>query len=87
MPPDQIVDASRELGAGVVILALSSGSDVSAAALQIRWMLSVLPPGIELWVSGSGAERLDVRDTRFKVVQSWANLNEQLDRLRAAPEQ
>lgn len=83
MPPDQIVESARELNADVVLVWMSEDCDVSAAVSQLRWIASALPRSIELWGNGGGAERADLRDSRFRVVQSWAALDEQLENLRS----
>ncbi|HLM72308.1 MAG TPA: MerR family transcriptional regulator, partial [Polyangiaceae bacterium] len=84
MPPDQIVEAARELHADVVLVWMSEDCDVGAAVSQLRWMASALPRSVELWGNGAGAERVDLRDGRFRVVQSWAALDEQLEGMRTA---
>jgi MerR family transcriptional regulator, light-induced transcriptional regulator len=84
MPPDQIVESGRDLSADVVLVWMSEDSDVGAAVSQLRWMMNALPSTIELWGNGPGAERVDVRDSRFTIVPSWAGLDENLERVRSA---
>jgi MerR family transcriptional regulator, light-induced transcriptional regulator len=84
MPPDQIVEAARDLSADVVLVWVSDDSDVAAAVTQLQWMASALPTTIELWGNGTGIDRVDLRDPRFAVVESWAGLDENLERVRAA---
>jgi hypothetical protein len=84
MPPDQIVEAARDLSADVVLVWVSDDSDVAAAVTQLRWMASALPSTIELWGNGSGVDRVELRDPRFTAVESWAGLDENLERVRAA---
>jgi hypothetical protein len=61
---------------------VSEGSNIGAAASQLRWIIGALPEPMELWVSGFGAERLDVRDPRIHVIQSWAIFEQNIQRLR-----
>jgi DNA-binding transcriptional MerR regulator len=84
LSPDQIVEAARDLGVDVVLVWVSEDSDVAAAVSQLRWIASALPKTIELWGNGTGVERVDLRDPRFTIVPSWAGLDENLERVRAA---
>lgn len=82
MPPDQAVEAARELGARGVLVWISEGSDIGAAVSQLRWISASLPRSVELWGNGAGSLRVDLRDSRFRVLPNWAKLDAALEQLR-----
>ncbi len=84
MPPDQIVEAARELNARAVLVWISEGSDIGAAVSQLRWIVASLPKRTALWGTGAGALRVDLRDARFRVLPNWAKLDAAVDETRAA---
>jgi hypothetical protein len=82
MPPDQVVEAARSLGSDVICVSVSEGSNLGAAASQLRWIIGALPAHTEVWVTGIGSDRLDVRGTRIQVIQSWGDFERHIQRLR-----
>ncbi len=85
MPPDQVVEAARELGARAVLVWISEGSDIGAAVSQLRWIAASLPRSVALWGNGAGALRVDLRDARFRVLPNWAKLDAEVEQLRVLP--
>lgn len=84
MPPDEIVAAARDLRVDVVGLLVGDTVSPTLASSQVRWIASTLPESTELWVGGRGAERIEASDPKLKIIQSWAQIEEHLERVRAA---
>lgn len=84
MPPDQIVEAAKALSADAICVSVSEGSNMGAASSQLRWIGGALTEPTELWVTGFGAERLDMRGEKAELIPSWESFEASIGRLRSA---
>ncbi|HET9954265.1 MAG TPA: MerR family transcriptional regulator [Polyangiaceae bacterium] len=81
-PPDQIVEAASALGARVIGLSISTAADTEVVSEQVRWILTELPPGVELWLGGKTAGRLGLSDGRLFYTPTWPDVDRELARVR-----
>jgi methanogenic corrinoid protein MtbC1 len=57
LPARDIVESVTPAGAQVLVLGLTTASTGKAREIELRTIVRDLPPDIELWVGGRGAER------------------------------
>lgn len=81
-PPDEIVAATRALGASVVGIAVSPIAEVRATRRQLRRLAAGLPASTALWVGGGGAAALGDLPGPAEAVLSWAAIDAALARSR-----
>jgi len=82
LPPEQIADAARALGADAVGISVSSAADSRAMAKQVRRLARVLPKSARLWLGGAGAPALEVSEEALAVIPSWSALDDAVAELR-----
>ena len=75
-PPEQIVRASHSHAVDAVGLLVTQASDPRETAQHIRWMLGELPRRVSIWVGGAAGPDVVVRNDAFRVVSTWADLDE-----------
>ncbi len=83
-PPDQIAEAAIAFSADVVGVSISEASDMMVTEAQLRKVLSALPLDIEVWLGGSNARKISLRDPRLQQVVTWHDLDGAVARLRSA---
>jgi DNA-binding transcriptional MerR regulator/methylmalonyl-CoA mutase cobalamin-binding subunit len=76
LPPEQIADAARALGADAVGISVSLAADPRATAKQVRRLARILPRSARLWLGGAGAPALEVNEEALAVIPSWSVLDE-----------
>jgi MerR family transcriptional regulator, light-induced transcriptional regulator len=57
LPAREIVDSVEPAGAGVLVLGLTTAVHDKARERELKTIVRELPPGVELWAGGRGAER------------------------------
>jgi methanogenic corrinoid protein MtbC1 len=57
LPARDIVESVKPASAQVLVLGLTTASTGKAREIELRTIVRDLPPDIELWVGGRGAER------------------------------
>lgn len=83
-PVEQIARAADALGADVVGISVSESADLNAARRSLTTLRKALSNGVLLWVGGSKAKSLRIRDPRVKVIDDWTKLDAALKSFRRA---
>jgi DNA-binding transcriptional MerR regulator/methylmalonyl-CoA mutase cobalamin-binding subunit len=84
-PPDEIAGGAKVLGADVVGLSVTLGSDREGAREGVKALRRGLPAGVPVWLGGAGAAALGVDCESTRVVGSWASIDEALALWRGRP--
>ena len=75
-PAEQIVKAARSHAVDVVGVLVTYASDLKATAQHLRWMLSELPRKVAIWVGGTAAPDVPLKDDAIRTVTDWRELDE-----------
>ena len=82
-PPDQVAEAAVALSAQVIGITISASSEIAVTDAQLRHLLAALPNEMEVWLGGSNARKVALRDPRLHQVVSWPEVDRAVARLRA----
>ena len=82
-PPDQVAEAAVALSAQVVGITISSSSEAAVTEAHLRRLLAALPNDKEVWLGGSNARKVTLRDARLQRVVTWSEVDHAVARLRA----
>lgn len=80
-PPEEILRAAQASPTLAVGLSLSARMDRSAASQALRFLAESLPPPLEVWAGGPGAQGLEGLSPRVLCVTGPARLEKELERL------
>ena len=82
LPVRDIVDSVTPAGAQVLVLGMTTTSEGTATERALRAIVRDLPPDVELWAGGRGAERLaSIIKPRGLVFADYAAYQQELVRL------
>lgn len=82
-PPEQVIAATRALGAQVVGITLTPTADLVSARRDLQRLARGLPATVSLWAGGAGVRALGRVSSRVQSVESWTALDAALARVRA----
>jgi methylmalonyl-CoA mutase cobalamin-binding subunit len=80
-PPEEIVRTALAAPTLAVGVSFSAGADRAAAAQALAFLARALPPPVEVWAGGPGADGLPGLPPRVLLVTGPARLEEELARL------
>ena len=81
-PPRQLADAARALDVDAVGVSISPAAPLRATTLAVKSLVTLLPPGIELWLGGGGARAIAPRAPSARLVDTWAQVDAALAAIR-----
>ncbi len=81
-PPEQVIAATRALGAQVVGITLTPTADLVGARRDLQRLARGLPESVALWVGGAGVRGLGKVPARVQAVESWPALDAALAQVR-----
>jgi hypothetical protein len=76
------VDAARAFDVDAVGLSISPAVEPRAAARALEVLAATLPPGIALWLGGTGAPKIAASAPRGHVTLTWPEVDAALAELR-----
>jgi methanogenic corrinoid protein MtbC1 len=82
LPIEQILGAAEVHKPQVLAVSISPNAELAAARTDLAWLLSQLPPEVELWAGGKASKRLAMRARRFRALATWEELDRALAQLR-----